>query len=516
MRTNYLRYAIVLGLVSAIGPFAIDMYLPALPTIGADLGASDTAVQMSLVVVFLSFAVGPLLVGPLADMHGRKPVLYGGLIVFALASIGAALSPTVSWLIFFRLIQGLGASTGMVVPRAIVRDLHTGPEAAKLMSLLMLVFSVSPILAPLTGSFIIEAFGWRAVFWAVTIAAVLGFVLLMVGLKETRPAHMRGASTFTSAWGGYRKLLRDRNFLGLSLIGGLALASFFVYLANSSFVIIDHYGMSPSVYSLYFSVNAISFFTVSQASGWAAQRFGLRSPDLPSILITHQVFPFTPIAQAALRKLNLHHIARFDRCWIMDEAEAPGLAGDLSHGASLPSNARYIGTVSRMQATALPSGSAYRIVAVISGPEPHRTLLETILTDQLQRIEGSHLLVRGMPGVHEPDRIGNLTRMPHLAGRELAEAMAGAELIVSRSGYTTLMDLVALGRSALVIPTPGQAEQVYLGELHSRTGRFIVQAQDQVDLQAVLGSDAVRLRQVPQPGNALLERALDDLGTLLH
>ncbi|MCO5069820.1 MAG: multidrug effflux MFS transporter [Rhizobiaceae bacterium] len=277
MRTNYLRYAIVLGLVSAIGPFAIDMYLPALPTIGADLGASDIAVQMSLVVVFLSFAVGPLLVGPLADMHGRKPVLYGGLIVFALASIGAALSPTVSWLIFFRLIQGLGASTGMVVPRAIVRDLHTGPEAAKLMSLLMLVFSVSPILAPLTGSFIIEAFGWRAVFWAVTIAAVLGFVLLMVGLKETRPAHMRGASTFTSAWGGYRRLLRDRNFLGLSLIGGLALASFFVYLANSSFVIIDHYGMSPSVYSLYFSVNAISFFTVSQASGWAAQRFGLRS-----------------------------------------------------------------------------------------------------------------------------------------------------------------------------------------------------------------------------------------------
>ena len=246
------------------------------------------------------------------------------------------------------------------------------------------------------------------------------------------------------------------------------------------------------------------------------QRFGLRSPDLPSILITHQVFPFTPIAQAALRKLNLHHIARFDRCWIMDEAEAPGLAGDLSHGASLPSNARYIGTVSRMQAAALPSGSAYRIVAVISGPEPHRTLLETILTDQLQRIEGSHLLVRGMPGVHEPDRIGNLTRMPHLAGRELAVVMAGAELIVSRSGYTTLMDLVALGRSALVIPTPGQAEQEYLGELHSRTGRFIVQAQDQVDLQAVLGSDAVRFRQVPQPGNALLERALDDLGTLLR
>ncbi|MDQ6433517.1 multidrug effflux MFS transporter [Mesorhizobium sp. LHD-90] len=276
MQTNYLRYAIVLGLVSAIGPFAIDMYLPALPTIGADLGASDMAVQMSLVVVFLSFAIGPLVVGPLADIYGRKPILYGGLVAFALASVGAALAPNVGWLIFFRLLQGLASSTGMVVPRAVVRDLHTGPEAAKLMSLLMLVFSVSPILAPLTGSFIIDAFGWRAVFWAVTIAAVLAYALMVVGLEETRPAEMRGGSSFGAAWAGYKKLSTDRTFLGLVLIGGFGIASFFVYLANSSFVIIDHYGMSPSAYSLFFSVNAVSFFAVSQLSGWLAQKYGLR------------------------------------------------------------------------------------------------------------------------------------------------------------------------------------------------------------------------------------------------
>lgn len=116
MTSQFLRIAVILGLVSAIGPFAIDMYLPALPTIGADLHASDVAVQMSLVVVFLSFAIGPLIVGPLADMYGRKPVMYGGLIVFALASVGAALAPNVGSLIAFRVIQGLGASTGMVVP----------------------------------------------------------------------------------------------------------------------------------------------------------------------------------------------------------------------------------------------------------------------------------------------------------------------------------------------------------------------------------------------------------------
>ncbi|MDQ2705843.1 MAG: MFS transporter, partial [Pseudomonadota bacterium] len=141
MNSGFLRIALVLGLVSAVGPFSIDMYLPALPTIGADLGASPFAVQMTLVVMFVASAVAPLLVGPLADMYGRKPVMYGGLAVFVLASIGAALAPSIEWLIFFRLLQGLGTSTGMVVPRAVVRDLHTGPEAAKLMSLLMLVFS---------------------------------------------------------------------------------------------------------------------------------------------------------------------------------------------------------------------------------------------------------------------------------------------------------------------------------------------------------------------------------------
>ena len=276
MTSGFLRIAIVLGLISAIGPFAIDMYLPALPTIGEDLGASPLAVQMSLVVVFLSFAVGPLVVGPLADIYGRKPVMYGGLVVFAIASVGAALAPDVEWLIAFRLLQGLGSSTGMVVPRAVVRDLHTGPEATRLMSLLMLVFSVSPILAPLTGSFIIEAFGWRGVFWAVTIAAVLAIALTAIGLEETRPAEHRGESSFASAWAGYKLLAVDRHFLGLCLIGGFGIASFFVYLANSSFVIIDHYGMSPSQYSLFFSLNAVSFFAVSQVSGWMTEKYGLK------------------------------------------------------------------------------------------------------------------------------------------------------------------------------------------------------------------------------------------------
>jgi len=275
MNTKLFRIAVVLGLLSAVGPFAIDMYLPALPSIGGDLAASPGAVQMTLLIFFLTIGFGQLLVGPLADMFGRKPPLYVGLAMFLAGSVGAALSPTVEWLILFRFIQGLGACAGMTVPRAIVRDLHTGTEAAKLMSMLMLVFSISPILAPLTGSLIIDAFGWRGVFWAVTIAGVIGMVLLATSLKETRPAAARAGSTLGGALRGYWTLMGDRSFLGLAAISSFAISSFFVYLSNSSFVIIDHYGMSSRAYSLFFSVNAVSFFAMSQLTGFLSERFGL-------------------------------------------------------------------------------------------------------------------------------------------------------------------------------------------------------------------------------------------------
>jgi len=244
------------------------------------------------------------------------------------------------------------------------------------------------------------------------------------------------------------------------------------------------------------------------------QRFGIRSAELPSVLITHQVFPFTPFAQGALRRLNLRHIVRFDRCWVMDEAASPGLAGELSHGPALPSNARYIGTLSRFAPEVVPSRvTRHRIVAVISGPEPQRTLLERILTDQLHRIEGRHLLVQGLPAQPADRQDGNVRVVSHLAGEALRQAMFGADLIVSRSGYTTLMDLAAIGLSALIIPTPGQQEQEYLGQLHLRSGRFLVQQQQDIDLRAALTMDP--MHTAPALGSSLLSEALDDLSSLL-
>ena len=275
MSSRFLKIALVLGLLSAIGPFAVDMYLPALPAIGAGLSADTGQVQMSLTAFFISLGLGQLLYGPVSDMVGRKPPLYFGLGLFAVTSVGCALATDIDTLIWLRLLQGLGAAAGTAIPRAIVRDLHTGNDAARLMALLMLVFSVSPILAPLVGSLVIAVSSWRGVFWAVTVAAVAGLVLMASVLKETRPAEDRLESSLGSALRAYGLLLRDRHFLGLTFIGSFALGGFFIYLANSPFVLIDHYGLTPTQYSLAFALNAVSFIGSSQFTGALGERFGL-------------------------------------------------------------------------------------------------------------------------------------------------------------------------------------------------------------------------------------------------
>lgn len=275
MLSTYAKNAIILGLLSAVGPFAIDMYIPALPTIAADLGATTAATQMTLTAFFLAFGICQIVYGPVSDMIGRKVPLYFGLAVFTAASVGCAAAPSVEWLVGFRLVQGIGAASVMVIPRAIIRDLHTGIEATRLMSLVMLVLSVSPILAPLGGSALIVPFGWRAVFVAVTVVAAVGLGLVAAALPETRPPAERIRVSVGAVLGGFGQLLLDGRFLGLTFIGGLGMSSFFAFLASSSFVYIDHFGLTPTQYSLTFSMNAIGFIGASQATAWLGSRFGM-------------------------------------------------------------------------------------------------------------------------------------------------------------------------------------------------------------------------------------------------
>ena len=245
------------------------------------------------------------------------------------------------------------------------------------------------------------------------------------------------------------------------------------------------------------------------------QRFGVRHRSLPSVLVTHQVFPHIPFAQSLLRRLNRWQVQRFDRCWIMDEEQAPGLAGELSHGDRSPRNARYIGPQSRLTKGTVVSVKHHRIIAVISGPEPQRTMLEAKLTEQLRVVEGDHLLVCGTPKTPSDTTSGNIRKVSHLGAEELNAALHGAEFIISRTGYTSLMDFAALGRTALVIPTPGQPEQEYLGELHQRSGRFIVQAQETLDVRKGIADLAGRVPIAPANSGHALDEALRELSTLI-
>ncbi len=267
---------IVLGLLTAIGLFAIDMYLPSLPEIGVGLNADSGAVQASLISFFVAMGLSQLVYGPVSDMIGRKKPLFFGLSLFAIGAIGCALSPSVEWLIGFRALQGVGACAGTVLCRAIVRDLFTGVAAAHLMSRLMLVFSVSPILAPLAGS-MITAFGsWRIIFWVMVATAALGMILAALLLPETRSAEARSESSLGSALSSYGVLLRDPYYLGLVLIASFGMSSYMIYVANSSFILIEHYGLTPGYYSVLFSLNAISFISASQMNGRLSRRFGLQ------------------------------------------------------------------------------------------------------------------------------------------------------------------------------------------------------------------------------------------------
>jgi len=270
-----LRIALVIGLLGAVGPFAIDMYLPALPMLAADLGASPQATQFTLTAFFAAFGLSQLIYGPLSDQFGRKPPLYVGLGIFLVGTLACALAPTIGVLIAARLVQGLGAATVMVVPRAIIRDLHTGPEATRLMAMVMLVISVSPMLAPLAGSGLLLLGSWRLIFGFLALAALASLLLTAFLLRETLAPANRVPARPKQLVQGFARLLRDRDFMGLTFVGGFAMASFFVFIASASFVYTEQFGLSPTGFSLAFAINAIGFFAASQTAASLGERFGM-------------------------------------------------------------------------------------------------------------------------------------------------------------------------------------------------------------------------------------------------
>ncbi|MGL4320151.1 MAG: multidrug effflux MFS transporter [Paracoccaceae bacterium] len=266
--------SIVLGLVAAVGPFAIDMYLPAMPEIGRDLGASQQAVQWTIVGYFITFGLAQMVYGPWADQAGRKPPLYLGLTLFIIGTLICATAPGIVWLVIGRMVQGVGGAATMVVLRAVIRDLATGPAATRMMSTIMIVIAISPMLAPLSGAGLMTLGSWRLIFWALLIAAAISFFLIHFALPETLTDENRQTFDLATTIAGTKSLLADRPFMVMTFLAGFSFASFFVFIASASFVYTQQFGLTPTQFSFAFAVNAIGFFAASQFAAPLATRMG--------------------------------------------------------------------------------------------------------------------------------------------------------------------------------------------------------------------------------------------------
>lgn len=267
---------VILGALTVIGPFAIDMYLPALPEIGRELRVDVGAVQLTLSIFLLGLATGQAFLGPVVDRWGRRVPLLIGLAVFVVASIGCAWAHSMAALLAWRLVMALGAAASMVVPRVVVRDLFNERDSAKMYSLLMLILGVSPIFAPSVGGQLIGWTGWRGIFWVLAGLGVACAAAVAWALPEPSRPTERKAGGLALALRTYGGLLRDRRFIGPALVAGFMVGAIFCYLTGSAFVLIELHGLTPQQYALAFGGIGMGLILASQVNRVLVGRFPVR------------------------------------------------------------------------------------------------------------------------------------------------------------------------------------------------------------------------------------------------
>lgn len=263
---------LLLGSLSAFAPLTIDMYLPALPELAQDFSSSTSLAQMSLTACMFGISFGQLLIGPMSDLLGRRKPLIIGLIVYTLASIICVVAPSIQTFILLRFIQGVGGAAGIVISRAVVRDLYAGSEMTKFSAMLALVNGVAPVLAPIAGGQLLQFASWRGVFMVLCGIGALMFICVLFGLKESLTPNNRIKGGIISTFRAFGGLFRDRIFMGYALSQGLVMGAMFAYISGSPFVLQEIYGVSPQMFSVIFAVNGIGIIIGSQTAGRLAGR----------------------------------------------------------------------------------------------------------------------------------------------------------------------------------------------------------------------------------------------------
>lgn len=271
-QSRRLWMAIVLGALAAFAPLSIDMYLPSLPALAKDLHTNTSLAQLSLTACLLGLSLGQLLAGAQSDVRGRRIPLLVGLVSYALSSLLCAISPSIWGLIFLRFIQGLAGSAGIVISRAIVRDLYSGSEMTKFFALLMLVNGVGPIIAPIIGGQLLHFTTWRGVFIVLSIVGAVMLLAVLFSLPETLPKQLRSQAGIINTLATFRDLVRDRVFMGYALPQGLVVAAMFAYISGSPFVIQNIFGASPQMFSMFFAINGLGIIIAGQITAKLAGR----------------------------------------------------------------------------------------------------------------------------------------------------------------------------------------------------------------------------------------------------
>ncbi|MCS3844272.1 DHA1 family bicyclomycin/chloramphenicol resistance-like MFS transporter [Microbacterium sp. AK031] len=267
-------YIILLGALTALGPFTIDLYLPAFPVLESDFQTTSAAIQLTLTGTMIGFAVGQLVVGPLSDKVGRRVPVISVTALHVLASVAAAVAPDLLLLGGARVVMGIGAAAGGVVAMAIVRDLFGGRRLVVMLSRLALVSGVAPVAAPLIGSWLLGIMPWRGIFVVLAGYGVVMLLSAVLFIPETLPKERRHERGTTTAWQRYRSVLSDRVFLGVLVIGGMTFSGLFSYLSASPFLFQETHGLNAQQYGWLFAVNSVGVVLGVQAASRLAARFG--------------------------------------------------------------------------------------------------------------------------------------------------------------------------------------------------------------------------------------------------
>lgn len=269
-----LQLILILGAIAALTPLAIDMYLPAMPSIARDLAVSPSAVQTTLTAYTAGFAIGQLLHGPLADSYGRKPILIIGVVLFAIAACVSAMSQGIVELTWVRAAQGFAGASAAVIIQALVRDMFEREEFARTMSFITLVMTIAPLAAPMIGGYLSIWFGWRSIFWVLALFAVIVIVAVLGKIPETLPVEKRLPFHLGSTLRNYARMLTTPTAVGLIFSSGFSFAGMFTFLTVGSFVYIDLYHVSTEHFGLLFGLNVVCLILMTSINGRLVKKMG--------------------------------------------------------------------------------------------------------------------------------------------------------------------------------------------------------------------------------------------------